>query len=660
MLYRLPELRQAIAQGATVFVVEGEKDGDRLAAGGLTATTNIEGAATPDQKPKWRPAYTAQLAGAARVVLLPDHDAPGRAHMQAIAQALQGQVGDLRVLELPGLPAKGDVSDWLNQGHTLDELQALVDETGRWTGPAEPSASDSTTRENRAVKSADGFSVCGKLSATTRLACLTMDKASGVSIHEATDYPTVIADSAGNLWATAQDLRKAYPKLKVLVCGDVNPETDDKARIAAFSLVGGSYWCNPDFLKPVWSEIKEAAVNLMKPPPKPGDPIPDYYVKEAMQALNARDSQRIAEESPATFADLAGWFAGPERLRQQIEAAIAQISVIRIQAGKLSSIVDRAEAEMLFYGADFYQRVGMLVRPVKQDASTEGGGIRLPAGALVLNPIDLPWLNRRFSQAAKWVKFDKRTGVWIPADPPNKYAETYLSMAGEWHVQILTGIVECPTLRCDGSLLTKSGYDKASGLYVDYSGELVSVPESPTRDDALVALEVLKIPFAEFPFAEGDVDLSVVLAALLTTIVRRSLRTAPLFAIDAPTMGSGKGLIVNSIAMVATGRGAPAISQGKDETEDEKRIGALLLRGVPLLNIDNIERELHGDLLCSALTETTISIRILGKSEIPDMPSNLAMFATEITFAPRATWCAASCCVGLTRRANARTPEPSS
>ncbi|HOW62161.1 MAG TPA: phage/plasmid primase, P4 family [Candidatus Contendobacter sp.] len=128
VLYRLPELRSAIAQGATVFVVEGEKDCDRLAAGGLTATTNIEGAAKPDQKAKWRREYTAQLAGAARVVLLPDHDEPGRAHMQTLAHALRSQVGEVRMLELPGLPAKGDVSDWLNQGHTLDELQALAEQ----------------------------------------------------------------------------------------------------------------------------------------------------------------------------------------------------------------------------------------------------------------------------------------------------------------------------------------------------------------------------------------------------------------------------------------------------------------------------------------------------------------------------------------------------
>lgn len=128
VLYRLPELRQAIAQGATIFVVEGEKDCDRLTAGGLIATTNIEGAAKPDQKAKWRKEYTAQLAGAARVVLLPDHDEPGRAHMRAIAQALQGQVGEIRLLELPELPDKGDVSDWLNQGHSLEELQTLAEQ----------------------------------------------------------------------------------------------------------------------------------------------------------------------------------------------------------------------------------------------------------------------------------------------------------------------------------------------------------------------------------------------------------------------------------------------------------------------------------------------------------------------------------------------------
>lgn len=126
VLYRLPELKAAIAGGRTVFVVEGEKDADRLATFGLEATTNIEGAAQPAQRAKWKAAYTDQLKGAARVVVVPDNDEPGRAHMAHVAQELAGKVGEVRILELPGLPEKGDVSDWLKAGHDADEFAALA------------------------------------------------------------------------------------------------------------------------------------------------------------------------------------------------------------------------------------------------------------------------------------------------------------------------------------------------------------------------------------------------------------------------------------------------------------------------------------------------------------------------------------------------------
>lgn len=126
VLYRLPELRAGIAAGRTVFVCEGEKDADRLASLGLVATTNIEGAAKPGQTSKWRPEYSEQLKGANRVVLLADNDEPGRAHMETVAKSLAGKVADIRLLELPDLPSKGDVSDWLNKGGTADQLKQLA------------------------------------------------------------------------------------------------------------------------------------------------------------------------------------------------------------------------------------------------------------------------------------------------------------------------------------------------------------------------------------------------------------------------------------------------------------------------------------------------------------------------------------------------------
>ena len=128
-LYRLPDVQTAKADGRPIYFVEGEKDADRLTGLGLVATTNFEGASEKAKKPKWRPEYSDQLSGAARVILIPDNDEPGQAHMRNIAHQLRGKVADLRWLDLPGLPTKGDVSDWLNQGHTVAELLALVEQS---------------------------------------------------------------------------------------------------------------------------------------------------------------------------------------------------------------------------------------------------------------------------------------------------------------------------------------------------------------------------------------------------------------------------------------------------------------------------------------------------------------------------------------------------
>jgi predicted P-loop ATPase len=127
-LYRLPELKAAISEGRTVFICEGEKDTDRVASLGLAATSNVEGASKPTQRAKWKAEYTEQLTGAARVILLPHNDEQGRAHMRHVAEQLAGKVADIRSLELSGLPDKGDVSDWLNAGHTVEELERLANE----------------------------------------------------------------------------------------------------------------------------------------------------------------------------------------------------------------------------------------------------------------------------------------------------------------------------------------------------------------------------------------------------------------------------------------------------------------------------------------------------------------------------------------------------
>jgi hypothetical protein len=126
--YRLPQLLAA-DPAEWVHITEGEKDADNLARLGLVATTNSEGAGT------WRDELSPHLQGR-RVAILPDNDAPGQAHAQDVAAKVAPYAAEVRIVNLPGLPDKGDVSDWLDQGHTADEVAALVEAAPIWEPPA--------------------------------------------------------------------------------------------------------------------------------------------------------------------------------------------------------------------------------------------------------------------------------------------------------------------------------------------------------------------------------------------------------------------------------------------------------------------------------------------------------------------------------------------
>lgn len=113
-LYRLPEIQRRGRD--PLFVVEGEKDADRLASLGLFATTSPMGAG------KWYAGYAAQL-GDGPVYVLPDNDDPGRAHAAKIVETRRDAV----VVELPGLGDKEDVSDWLDRSGDADTLRAIAE-----------------------------------------------------------------------------------------------------------------------------------------------------------------------------------------------------------------------------------------------------------------------------------------------------------------------------------------------------------------------------------------------------------------------------------------------------------------------------------------------------------------------------------------------------
>lgn len=112
--YQLPEVRRAASNERRVLIVEGEKDVETLRKHGLVATT------TPGGSGGWRPQFAEYFKGA-EVIVIPDNDAPGKKYAKAICTDLK----NAKVLDLPGLKEKEDVSDWL-VSHKVDELLTLL------------------------------------------------------------------------------------------------------------------------------------------------------------------------------------------------------------------------------------------------------------------------------------------------------------------------------------------------------------------------------------------------------------------------------------------------------------------------------------------------------------------------------------------------------
>ena len=128
--YRLPELIAA-APDVPVFASEGEKDADNVAALGLITTTNSEGAG----KGKWTTELNRWFAGKQTVYILADNDDHGRRHAREVAAALYGTVPEVRIVEFPELPAKGDVSDWIEAGGTTAQLLARAKAAPKFEPP---------------------------------------------------------------------------------------------------------------------------------------------------------------------------------------------------------------------------------------------------------------------------------------------------------------------------------------------------------------------------------------------------------------------------------------------------------------------------------------------------------------------------------------------
>jgi putative DNA primase/helicase len=451
MPYRLPELLDS-PKVEPVFVVEGEKDADNVTATGLTATTNAGGAG------KWDPDYARYFAGR-DVVLVPDNDETGRNHMHDVGRSLNSTASSVRVLALPALPEKGDVSDWLSAGGSQNELLRLAAEAPEWLEPA-PREDQQHTNEMPTIRLAAG----------------------------------------------------------------------DRPRI----------------------------------------------VTEAMDAI------------------------------------------------------DKA-------GAPFYRRGLSIVHVAEIPArASDGANITTPA-ILTVRPQQLV---HELGKAARWMKYDGRREDWVPADVPADVAAKIAALPNEWRFKPLAGIIATQTMRPDGSLLTEPGYDPVSGFLLFDPPPMPAIPDEPTTEQALGALDILDELLDEFPFVFDPIagfkefanpSRSVALSMLMTPLLRPALPPAvPLHVTSAPAPGTGKSYLADLASAIAVGERCPVITRSPSPEETEKRLVGAALNGQPLILIDNVNGDLRSEFLCQAVERPLLQVRALGTSELARIGNSATYFANGI------------------------------
>jgi len=272
---------------------------------------------------------------------------------------------------------------------------------------------------------------------------------------------------------------------------------------------------------------------------------------------------------------------------------------------------------------------GPLLVHVVNDASPLGGVIH-PPGSLRIFTLGQAGIRDRLTLAADWFSLKEKRGdvEEVPAHPP-AWVVPELEDRKIWPgIRYLSGVVESPVLRPDGSLLDRRGYDDATGLLLVPNARFPATPARPTQEDAATAAAELLDVVVDFPF-KSDAHRAAWVAGVLTPLARYAFTgPAPLFLIDANIRSAGKTLLADLIGEIVSGRAMPRTPQAPDENEEIKRITAIALDGTRIVLIDNINRPLGSGALDAVLTGTSWSERILGKSERVDLPLLTIWYAT--------------------------------
>lgn len=253
----------------------------------------------------------------------------------------------------------------------------------------------------------------------------------------------------------------------------------------------------------------------------------------------------------------------------------------------------------------------------------------------VIKGVEADYLRGRLTRIADFYRSTEAGDKHIV--PPTEVIRDLLSLPpGDLDLPVLAGLVEIPTLRSDGTVVSKPGFDQQSGMFYSPADGLIvpDIPDRPTADDLDGAVAAIDDIICDFPFVD-EASRANFFGLLLTPIIRPILDSCvPLAVIDAPAAGTGKSLLADIASLIATGRPASMMPLPRADEEMEKRIGASLQAGRPLIVFDNVEGDLRAAPLALALTAREYETRILGQSENMLVPNQSTWIATGNNIRP--------------------------
>ncbi len=328
----------------------------------------------------------------------------------------------------------------------------------------------------------------------------------------------------------------------------------------------------------------------------------------------AADFQALADAAPIVTPQQAAEWGRKRRQRFSDRQIIIGVDESRV--------VDEAVAA-LAAREDIFQRGGMLVEVVR--GGNPPAGIARPKDAPRIGQIRTPRLRELLAASAEWI-----TGGEEPERThPPAWAVASVDARGQWpSIRRLEGVTEIPVLRADGSVLQRPGYDPDTGLLFEPQHAFPEIPSRPGKADAERARDSLLDVVVDFPFA-ADAHRAAWVASVLTPIARYAYYgPAPMFLIDANVRGCGKTLLTDAAGLIVCGRSMARMTAPRDDDEFRKRITALALAGEPTILIDNVSGMLGSPSLDAALTATSWSDRVLGRTEMVTLPLLATWYAT--------------------------------